>query len=287
MRFRNHVLLVLGVLLLVLPAVLGALEVPYLSGRVVDEASLLDGATEERLIASLRQIEQQTGAQVVVLTVPSLEGEVLEDYSLRVAETWGLGGAERDDGLLVLVSRDDRKIRLEVGYGLEGTVPDILARRIIDERMVPRFRQGNFGGGIEAAVDTLSGLIGGNPDAIPPPPKNNPDTEHPLLILFVFLPFLWMALAGRGPNGWCIFLMVCPFLMTFPTVFVGPTVAAILVVVWLVGGTFVRLTLPDHLRIEMKGGVGGSSSGGGWSSGGGGFSGGGGSFGGGGASGSW
>jgi uncharacterized protein len=288
MSLRNRVLLALVAVLLALPVALAALEVPYLSGRVVDEADLLDGATEERLITSLEQIERQTGAQVVVLTVPTLEGEVLEDYSLRVAETWGLGRADLDDGLLVLVSRDDRKIRLEVGYGLEANVPDILARRIIDERMVPRFREGDFGGGIEAAVETLGGLIEGNPDAMPPPPpRNNPNTENPLALIFVFLPFLGMALMGRGPNGWCAFLMICPFILTFSTVFVSPTVAGILVVVWLVIGTFVRLTLPDHLKIEIKGGVSGSSSGGGWSSGGGGFSGGGGSFGGGGASGSW
>ena len=115
---------------------LGALEVPYLAGRVNDLADLMTEEEELRVTSKLEGFERATGAQIAVLTVPTLEGEVLEEYSLRVVETWGLGRAEQDDGVLLLVARDDRKMRIEVGYGLEGDLTDVQCGRILRNQQV-------------------------------------------------------------------------------------------------------------------------------------------------------
>ncbi len=267
-----------------------ALEVPFLSGRVVDQAHLLDRPTLERLEETLRALEQDTGAQVAVLTLATLEGEVLEDFSHQVAQTWALGGAERDNGLLLLVVRDDRKIRLEVGYGLEAILPDLATHRIIDQRMVPRFREGDFAGGIEAAVASVAGAVRGDPDALPPardPSSGQEDAPSPLLFLFILAPFVRSALVGRGFGGWFVYFFLMPFFWGFPTVAFGQRIGFLALGAWVVFGFLGRLFLP---KVETSSALGsggwiGGSSGGGFSSGG--FSGGGGSFGGGGSSGSW
>ena len=118
--------------------------IPDLHGRVTDEAGLLSTEAKERLEARLKALEEAKGAQLAVLTIQSLEGEILEEYSLRVAETWKLGRKEVDDGILLLVAVDDRKVRIEVGYGLEGILPDASCRRILDETILPEFRGGDF-----------------------------------------------------------------------------------------------------------------------------------------------
>ena len=117
-----------------------AREVPYLAGRVNDTADMIPADVEQRIDEKLAALEQATGAQMAVLTIASLEGEVLEEYSFKVAETWGLGREEQDDGLLMLIARDDRKMRLEVGYGLEGDLTDAQAGRILNNILRPAFR---------------------------------------------------------------------------------------------------------------------------------------------------
>ncbi len=141
----------LSIVLLLVATAAPTLEVPFLSGRVNDYAELIPPETEERIAAKLEAFEGSTGAQLAVLTVPSLGDEVLEEYSLRVAETWGLGREEQDDGVLLLVARDDRKMRIEVGYGLEARLTDAQCGRILRNVLRPAFREGDFGGGIEAA----------------------------------------------------------------------------------------------------------------------------------------
>lgn len=288
---------------LALAPALAALEVPYLAGRVNDLADLMADDVEQRITAKLAAFEEATGAQVAVLTIPSLEGEVLEEYSLRVAETWGLGRAEEDDGVLLLVARDDRKMRIEVGYGLEGRLTDLQSGRILRNVLRPAFREGEFGRGIEEGVDLIVATLQGD-DVIPadPPRRVTSDAPWParILGLLLFLGFLSLfmlsALFSSGCSGWFLYLFLVPFLVAFPSAIVHPKVGVALAAVWLIAFPILKLILAytgwgkrftkEYPGLSRWGRSGGSSwSGGGFSSGG--FSGGGGSFGGGGASSSW
>src|SRR5437870_10306909 len=136
-------------------------DVPPLTGRIVDNAHLLPADRTASLSAELATHEARTGNQVAVLTLPSLEGESLEEFSHRVATAWKLGRKGTDNGVLILVVPNDRKVRIEVGYGLEGTLTDLKSSRIIREEMVPRFRNGDFSGGIAAGVKAVLGTIEG------------------------------------------------------------------------------------------------------------------------------
>lgn len=284
-----------------LPAV--ALEVPYLSGRVVDEAGLVPPDAEQRIAEKLAAYEAETGTQVAVLTIPALQGESLEDYSLRVAETWQLGREGVDDGVLLLVARDDRQMRLEVGYGLEPRLTDLASRRILDEVVRPRFRNGDFGGGIEAGTDAVVAVLRDGEDALPQPPA---DTGLTLALpvvarlgaLLLFLAFMSTfavgALASDGCAGWFLGLFLVPFFLAFPSAILHPMAGPVSAVLWVLLFVILRLVYrgrrkPGWMRSTGRSGGGGFFGGGfsGGGSSGGGFSGGGGSFGGGGASSSW
>ena len=290
-----------------------AREVPFLSGRVNDTADMIPPETELRIEEKLAALEEATGAQMAVLTIASLEGEAIEEYSLEVAETWGLGRAEQDDGVLMLIARDDRKMRIEVGYGLEGDLTDAQAGRILNNILRPAFRAGDFGGGIEGGVDAVIGTLQGE-DVIPPDTlvstPSNDISDAPLIsqLLFfgVFLlvvgSFSMIALFTGGCHSWFLWLFLTPFWTLFPMA-VNPTVGLVCGAIWFVGCPIVKLILgkteggkrfleayPWLATVGSSGSSRGWSSGssGGWSSGSsGGFSGGGGSFGGGGASSSW
>lgn len=312
MRRRSILLLsYLSLSALILSAVsASALEVPFLTGRVQDEAGILGPETRSRIEASLLALEKDTGAQVAVLTVPSLEGDPLEDFSMRVVDTWKLGREGVDDGVLLLVARDDRKIRIEVGYGLEGTLTDAASRRVIDGLMTPRFRQGDFDGGVEAATTALAGAIRGQEDAIPPaaPAQSQGDLIGGGVFLGIFFlvisPFLRLATRVRGAPGWFLYALLMPFFFFF-SLALGWRLALIVLAVYAVSVGLIRWLLPNRWRLAPedvadKSRRSGSRRSGGWRSGGwggggfsgggfsgGGFSGGGGSFGGGGASGGW
>ncbi len=289
--------------LLLAPAA-AAREVPFLAGRVNDTAEMIPPEVEQRIEDKLTRLEEATGAQMAVLTIASLDGEALEEYSLRVAETWKLGRAEQDDGLLLLVARDDRKMRLEVGYGLEGQLTDAQSGRILNNIVRPAFRGGDFGGGIEAGVDAVIGTLRGE-DVIPPDTLASPASDisdAPLLFKVLFIgifllvvgSFSMAALFGSGCQSWFLWLFLTPFWGAFPMV-IHPWAGAVCGLAWFVGCPIVKLLLgktgagkrflATYPTLTTFG------SGGGWSSGGGGFSGGfsggGGSFGGGGASSSW
>ncbi len=287
--------------LLALAAPLAALEVPVLSGRVNDYANIIPDDAEARIVAKLADLESRTGAQLAVLTIDSLEGDALEDFSLRVAETWGLGRAEQDDGLLLLVAKNDRKMRIEVGYGLEGQMTDLQAGRILNHVLRPAFRAGDFGGGIEAGVDAILATLAGEEAAIPvAEPSPHEQIPAPLRILFFlgFLAFISLfavaAIFSKGCSSWFLWLFLVPFFGAFPAVLLGPIGGIVCVAIWILGFPIAKRWLagsagkrflaahPGWEKFASSGGRGG----GGWS-GGGGFSGGGGSFGGGGASGSW
>ena len=193
-------------------------EVPDLTGRVVDTADLLSPQTERVLTAKLRAHEDSTGNQVAVLTIPSLQGAVLEDYSLRVARTWALGQEEFDNGVLLLVARDDREMRIEVGYGLEGALPDVIASRIIRYEITPRFRDGDFDGGVRAGVDAILGAIDGT--YTPPDPDASSSRRPVGLFMTVFgvlfggMP-AYITLKAAARSGWVAWIAFLVLLSPF------------------------------------------------------------------------
>jgi uncharacterized protein len=280
---------------LALAVTAGALDVPYLSGRVNDQAMMLEDTFEGQLEEQLRLLEEETGAQVAVLTIGSLEGDPIEDFSIRVVQTWKLGREGVDDGVLLLIARDDRRMRIEVGYGLEGALTDAQAGRIIDGLMTPRFREGDFEGGVGAAVDAISAAVRGEVLELPEPRSDRSVPDFATFVFFFIfgLPFINAALASRGAAGWVLYLFLAPFFLALPAAMFGVRVGVIVGLAWLIGFPLLRMIWPkaSSRKAGSRGGgtfwgpfVGGGG-GGGFS--GGGFSGGGGSFGGGGASGGW
>jgi uncharacterized protein len=253
--------------------------VPPLTAQVVDETSTLTSEQRAALERKLREFELRKGSQLAVLIVPTTAPEAIEQYSLRVVDQWKLGRRKVDDGALLLVAKNDRAVRIEVGYGLEGALNDATASRIIREIIVPRFRDGDFYGGVNAGVDAMIGVIKGEPLPAPkraaPSEGGNVGQALPiLLILAVVAGGLLRAMLGRFLGG----------------AITGGLVGAL---AWLLVGTMVVALFAGviaFLFTLLGGGRGygyyGGFGGGGFSSGGG-FSGGGGSFGGGGASGRW
>jgi uncharacterized protein len=176
------------------------------AGRVVDQTGTLSGAQRADLEAFLARVASEKGAQAAVLIVPTTRPEAVEQYALRVAEAWGIGRGGVDDGLLFLVAKDDRAMRFEVGYGLEGALPDALANRILDDIATPRFRAGDFAGGIRAALDVATAAIAGEP--LPLPQHKSRETGRPraapvqtLLVLAFLSVFVLRAIFGRVPGG--------------------------------------------------------------------------------------
>jgi uncharacterized protein len=282
-----------------------ALDVPVLAARVNDLGGVFSPAARERLETKLRELETRTGAQVAVLVIPGLEGESIEAYSIRVAQTWKLGRKGVDDGVLFLVAKNDRKMRIEVGYGLEPKLTDALSREILDERVRPRFRAGDFEGGVEGGVDAIAAAIEGKPLARSAAPRSRGPRGMDLP-LRLFIAAIFTAVVGvhslvavltPTAMGWFLYVFLMPFYAAFPTFIFPPYGGVVACGAWILLFPILRRRLKpwskefkaQHPRLAgFSGGGGSASSGGGWSSGGGGgFSGGGGSFGGGGASSSW
>lgn len=253
LRYVFGAVLALCLLFAVAPA--WALAVPPLEGRVNDRAGLLSPEESQRLEQKLAAHEKATGQQFAVLTIDSLEGDPVEDFSLRVVESWKLGKKGKDDGLLLLIVAKDRKVRIETGYGLEGVVPDAFASRVIRNLFTPAFRQKQYGLGIERTVDALIARAGGDASAVP---ESDVPAAH-------------ARPRGSGAIKW---LLLIGLFLVFPFLgLLSPLARA--------GG------LGRRGGFYGGGGFGGGGFGGGGFRGGGGFSGGGGGFGGGGASGSW
>lgn len=257
------------VLLLVLCLPLLAQQLPALTGRVVDNANIIDAITEQRLTEKLAAFEQKSSDQIVVATITDLGGDAIEPYANRLFRQWGLGQAQENNGILLLVAVDDRKMRIEVGYGLEGTLTDLHSRLIIENIMVPAFRQGDYATGIENAVDEIIGVLEGNGAELEARHErnniSNGDILNGFIVIFVVV---WMLLF----IGTIAFSILAPIFGRK----IGPK-------------RYKWLGMTIDFTNSGGGGRSSSSGGGGWSSGssGGGFSGGGGSSGGGGASGSW
>lgn len=262
---------VLALALVVLPLAALAVDLPALTGRVVDGAALMDPATRASLTATLEAFEKTSSDQIVVATVPSLDGEAIEPYANRLFRAWGLGQGGENNGVLLLVAKNDRKMRIEVGYGLEGTLTDLHSKLIIENTMVPAFRAGDFSGGITRAVDDIITVLKGNAAELEARAKRNQDAPAGVDWFVVLFVTLWAVIFLGG--------MAMAFL---PPIFgrkIGPGRYR-----WL------GMDIAYSTGSSSGGGWSSGSSGGGWSSGsssGGGFSGGGGSSGGGGASGGW
>jgi uncharacterized protein len=265
--------------------------VPPLSGRVVDVTGTLSSGDIAGLTQTLKSLELRKGSQVAVLIVPTTAPETIEQYSIRVAEAWKIGRKKIDDGALLVVAKDDRKLRIEVGYGLEGALNDVTVKRIIDEVITPKFRNGDFAGGISAGVERIIRVIDGEPL---PAPQRQGQNSGVLSHIDPFNPFLLFALFVAGG-----------ILRTALGRLIGSaaTSGVVGVMAWLLFGSlavsFIAaavafiFTMFGESVASSNGGHGNWSSGGSWSGGSssssdsGSFSGGGGSFGGGGASGSW
>ena len=261
--------------------------IPALTGRVVDQTETLSAQEKRALEEKLHQFEQRKGSQIAVLITGTTYPEPIESYSIRVAEAWKIGRKGVSDGIVVVVAKSDRAMRLEVGYGLEGAIPDAMARRLIDEVFIPGFREGNFYEGLSAGIDRMIKVVDGEP--LPEVSQPNAGNGNPRAIESYFVLFIVATLAfggllrrllGRLPAalvvgsgiGFLAWLIVAPILVAL-------LVGAVAFVVTLFGGG-----VPGRLG---GGGFGGGGFGGGGFGGGGGFSGGGGGFGGGGASGRW
>ena len=256
--------------------------IPELKSRITDLTQTLSADQQAQLNAKLAAFEQQKGSQIAVLILPTTQPEDIAQFSIRVVEKWKIGREKIDDGILILVAKDDRKIRIEVGYGLEGAIPDLTAKRVINETISPQFKQGNFYGGLDAGVDKLIGLVNG--EALPEPKAS--------------------AAGGNAIENLLPILLFCGlisglFLRSILGNFAGSAVNGSLVggAVWLLGlalGAAIIFAIVAFFFTMMMGGrgmggYGGMPMGGGGFGGGGSSSwgGGGGGFGGGGASGDW
>src|SRR5664279_5056679 len=151
--------------------------VPPLSGRVVDQTATLSSSDIGSLTQTLKNLETRKGSQIAVLIVPTTEPESIEQFSIRVAETWKIGRKKIDDGALLVVAKNDRHLRIEVGYGLEGALTDVTSKRIIDEDITPKFKAGDFTGGISAGVDRMIRIIDGEKLPAPEPPHWQPQAR--------------------------------------------------------------------------------------------------------------
>ena len=272
----------------------GLLPIPPLTARVTDVTHTLSPAEQQALEAKLADWEARTTNQLAVLMVPTTQPEPIEAYSLRVAEAWKIGRKGNDNGVLFLIAKNDRKMRIEVGYGLEGTLTDVTSRRIIAENVAPLFREGKFAAGIDAGVDRIISVVA---EGKPLPARQEQtrskaagggfDLGTLFIILFVIVPVVGAVLRaifgklpgsmlGAGIIGAAAWFVVGSLVIAI----LAAIVAFVVMIFFAAGGGF-----PGRGGPMSSGGWGG---GGGFSGGGGGgFSGGGGSFGGGGASGGW
>ncbi len=295
-----------------------AIDVPFLTGRVTDNAQILSDETRKAVTANLKAHEEKTTNQIAVLTVPTLEGVSIEEYAVTVFNTWKLGQKGKDNGVLLIVAPKDRKLRIEVGYGLEGTMTDGIAGSIIRNAITPFFKNNDYDRGIDEGVRAIINVLEGG-QAPAETAKSGEEvkkssaldlevadisvTEKILFGAFIFgIIGLFTAVGILTPGmGWFLYFFLIPFWATFPIVVLGTSGTLYLLITYIVGFPIAKLLLTrtdwykkaqKDLKTKGSANIGGftvGSGGGGssWSSGGSSFSGGGGSSGGGGASGSW
>ena len=297
------------------PADTFAADIPYLTGRVVDNAQILSLDARTRLAAVLKAHEQATSNQIVVLTVPTIQPEGIEEYAADVFNNWKLGQKGQNNGVLVVVVPQDRRMRIEVGYGIEPSLTDAVAASIIRDVMAPAFKRADYDAGVENGVAAIIARLEGKsvataaPKATRQPVRSHngfqradmPWPQRILVSLFVFTIiglFTFIGIVTPGV-GWFLYVFLIPFWSMFPMFLIGPTPTLVLVAAYLIGYPLAKLRLArtawyQKAAVDLKtkgtasiGGFAVVSAGGGGFSSGGGFSGGGGSSGGGGASGGW
>jgi uncharacterized protein len=280
--------------------------VPPLSGRVVDQTGTLSSDDIVALTQKIRDLQARKGSQIAVLIVPTTQPEEIEQYSIRVAEDWKIGRKKIDDGAILLVAKNDRKLRIEVGYGLEGALTDVTSKRIIDEIITPKFRSGDFAGGISDGVDRIISVIDGEPLPAPPQPSSssgsgsnanwfaffNPTNPFVLIGVLLFghlMRSLLGPLIGAGAAGGIVAVLAW---FIFGSLILALIAGGVVAVLTMIGNGYQSSTTYTHGSNGWT--RTGHSSSGGWSSDSSSSSsssssdsGGGGSFGGGGASGSW
>jgi uncharacterized protein len=275
---------------------LALVAVPPLTGRVVDQTGTLSSGDIASLTQTLRDLETRKGSQIAILIVPTTDGEAIAPFALRVAEAWKIGRKKIDDGALLVIAKNDRHLRIEVGYGLEGALNDVTTKRIIDEVIIPKFKSGDFAGGVSAGISRMIAIINGEklPEPAPehwqgPSLANWIDPFNPFMLAFVFIVSGGLrAVLGRLVGS----IATGGFVGVLAWLFIGSLgFAAVIGVIAFLISAVIDL-MPSGGSRGTRGGWSGGSSSGGWSSGSsssdsGSFSGGGGSFGGGGASGSW
>ena len=282
--------------MIILPVALFALEPPPLKGRVNDYAGMLSVSAAKALSISLKELEQSDSTQIVVLTVPSLEGESLEAYSLQVVEQWKIGQKGYDNGALLLIAKKERKIRIEVGYGLEGTLTDIKAGQIIRNVIVPHFRAGNIDRGLLDGVRAMVQVVRGEYSAVEKRSVNSREKLNWNTVSFsVFIFLALINLLGRlrrplgAAAGGVFFPIVGALFINLNWLWILAMIPIGMAAGFILSFFGAPLSFSSSHTSHQRGGSGWYiGSGGGFSSGGfGGFSGGGGGFGGGGASGGW
>jgi uncharacterized protein len=282
--------------------------IPELWGlHVHDEAHILTQATVDKLEHQLIAFQDSTSNEIAILIVAALDGESLEDYSLKVVEKWQLGKKAKDNGALLLIVVDEHKMRIETGYGLEGVLTDAICSRIIRNEIAPYFRQNNYDEGVTNGINAIERAIGKEYSADEEGSETTLTAKERILIgVFIFgilSVFTFLALFIPGCAGWFLYAFLIPFYATFPMIVLGTSVGVFFLIFYAIGFPILKLVLgrtPWGARMAKKFVTAntnsrgrGWSSGSGWSAGSGGgrssggFSGGGGSFGGGGSSGSW
>jgi uncharacterized protein len=291
-------LLAILLFILALPLQAIALDVPTLRGHVNDYAAMLSPESAQELETTLTDFERSDSTQIVVLTIPTLDGETLEDYSIKVAEAWRIGQKKVDNGVILLIAKQERKIRIEVGRGLEGKLTDLVSGRIIQGEIAPRFKTGDIDGGIKAGVTAIMAVVKGEYTADPRDLGHAKRSMHPNHSIFTFVIFLIVACVFLGSISRILGGLAGAIGLPIIAFLLFPGLAFLLLIGLGVGGFLLGLFMT--FLFGGGGGGGGFFGGGGpfmWGGGGfgggfgggdgGGFSGGGGDFGGGGASGGW
>jgi len=312
--FKFYFLLVLFLTTFLLSSV----DVPYLTGRVTDNAEILGESTRKWLTKILKEHEDQTTNQIAVLTVPYIGDASIEEYAVKVFEAWELGQEGKDNGVLIVVAPNERRMRIEVGYGLEPSLTDLTAGRIIRNKMTPHFKNGDYDAGISEGVSSVITILNGGEEVLSQSENNEseeslflefdtpdiPITERILIGAFIFgIIGLFTVIGILTPGmGWFLYFFLIPFWAMFPIIVIGTGGALFCLVTYIIVFPIAKLLLKNtswykkaktNLRTKGKASIGGfsfstgGSSGSSWSSGSSSFSGGGGSSGGGGASGSW